>query len=290
LYFRQIELSFLPSKLTDHWSATWLRVLCFGLTAAAWVIAPRYVHSQEVAALPAVALTVTPEETKAPVDFEDGAVAEMPAGMMTAAPVEAMAASGDLKPGKKPVESEIIAEGLVSYGNYKIFASGFGERIFTGGIEYDRHSWGYFLGAQVDYVAEFLPFVLLDKPLHVDIFGNPHPLSAESIRQYVPGVGISPIGFRMQWMSKRKIKPYLEAKGGIIAFTKKVPSTEATYENMSLQTGCGVQVKMNERWGLRLGLFSDLHFSNGFIVPVNPGLDVMNANLGISYHLGQRAK
>jgi hypothetical protein len=41
---------------------------------------------------------------------------------------------------------------------------------------------------------------------------------------------------------------------------------------------------MSERWGLRLGLFSDFHFSNGFTVPVNPGLDVMNANLGLSYH------
>jgi hypothetical protein len=46
----------------------------------------------------------------------------------------------------------------------------------------------------------------------------------------------------------------------------------------------GVQVKIKENWGLRLGLFSDFHFSNAFIVPTNPGLDVMNANLGISYH------
>jgi hypothetical protein len=35
---------------------------------------------------------------------------------------------------------------------------------------------------------------------------------------------------------------------------------------------------------LRLGLFSDFHFSDDFIVAVNPGLDVMNANLGLSYH------
>jgi len=41
---------------------------------------------------------------------------------------------------------------------------------------------------------------------------------------------------------------------------------------------------MSDRWGLRLGLFSDFHFSNDFIVPVDPGLDVMNANLGVSYH------
>lgn len=185
---------------------------------------------------------------------------------------------------KRPGESEFIIEGLMSYGNYKIFASGYDEKLFTGGVEYDRHCWGYFLKAQVDYVAEFLPFVLLDKPLHTDIWGNPNPKKDRNIRQHVPGVGLSPIGFRMEWRSKKTIKPYLEAKGGLLVFTKKVPSSGATYENFSLQSSGGVQVKMNERWGLRLGLFSDFHFSDAFIVPVNPGLDVMNANLGLSYH------
>lgn len=187
-------------------------------------------------------------------------------------------------PPAEKMRQELIIEGLASYGNYKIFASGYDEKLFTAGVEYDRHSWGYFLGAEMDYVAEFLPFVLLDKPLSVDIWGNPSPQSQKNIRQYVPGIGIFPIGFRMQWRSKRSIRPYLEGKGGMLGFTKKVPSNEATYENFSLQSACGVQVKMNDRWGLRLGLFSDVHFSNDFIVPVNPGLDVMNANLGLSYH------
>jgi hypothetical protein len=48
----------------------------------------------------------------------------------------------------------------------------------------------------------------------------------------------------------------------------------------------GAQVRLTDRLGLRLGLLSDFHFSNAFMVPVNPGLDVMNANLGLSYHFG----
>jgi hypothetical protein len=192
-------------------------------------------------------------------------------------------AAAEPKPEPK-VAQELIIEGLMSYGNYKIFASGYDEKLFTAGIEYDRHSWGYFLKAQVDYVAEFLPFVLLDKPLKTDIYGNPAPKKQKNIREYVPGMGFSPIGFRMQWRSDKRFKPYLEAKGGMLGFTKKVPSSEATYENFSLQSATGVQVKMTDRWGLRLGLFSDFHFSDSFIVPVNPGLDVMNANLGVSYH------
>ena len=186
----------------------------------------------------------------------------------------------------KSPEQEIIVEGLVSYGNYRIFGTGYDEKLFTAGIEYDRHSWDYFLNAQIDYVAEFLPFMLLDKPLKTDIYGYPSaPIAVSKLtRQYVPGVGIFPIGFRMQWRSGKSIKPYLEAKGGMLGFTQKVPSSEATYENFSFQSATGVQVKMSDRWGLRLGLFSDMHFSDAFIVPINPGLDVMNANLGLSYH------
>jgi hypothetical protein len=187
---------------------------------------------------------------------------------------------------EEPMKQEIIVEGLVSYGNYKIFASGYDEKLYTGGVEYDRHSWGHFLGSEMDYVAEVLPFVLLNKPLHTNQYGSPsYPVDQnKAIREYVPGFGISPIGFRWQWRSAKKIRPYLEAKGGVIVFTKKVPATQASYENFSLQSATGVQVMLNEKWGLRLGLFSDFHFSNAFVVASNPGLDVMNANLGLSYH------
>ncbi len=190
-----------------------------------------------------------------------------------------------------PVESELIVEGLYSYGNYKIFASGFDMKLFTAGVEYDRHSWGYFLRARLDYVAEFLPLVLLDKPVNVDIWGYPIPNpKGKYNREYVPGIGFSPIGFRMLWRDKKAIKPYLEAKGGVLLFAQKAPSSESSYVNFSLQSATGVQVKVNERWGLRLGLFSDFHFSDAFVVPVNPGLDVMNANLGIVYQFTPRSR
>jgi hypothetical protein len=88
----------------------------------------------------------------------------------------------------------------------------------------------------------------------------------------------------MMWRDGKSWKPYLMAKGGMIAFPKKVVSENATYESFSLQSAMEIQTRLTERLDLRLGLFSDFHFSDAFIVPVNPGLDVMNANLGVSYH------
>jgi hypothetical protein len=106
----------------------------------------------------------------------------------------------------------------------------------------------------------------------------------------VPGIGISPIGFRLLWRDRKAIKPYLTVKGGILAFPQKVLSQKATYVDFSLQSAMGLQVRLTQRFDTRLGLFSDFHFSDDFIVPVNPGLDVMNANLGLTYHFGQRGK
>jgi hypothetical protein len=188
-------------------------------------------------------------------------------------------------PVKPPVEREIVWEGLASYGNYSLFATEDMTKLYTSGLEYDRHSWGYFLRARMDYVAEFLPFVLLDEPADTNYFGDPDvPLSPN--RKLVPGVGFSPIGLRMIWRDGKAIKPYILLKGGLLVFDQKAISSHAAYANFSLQSGFGVQTRLTKRVDLRLGLWGDFHFSDGFIVPVNPGTDVMNANWGISYHLG----
>lgn len=186
-------------------------------------------------------------------------------------------------PPKQPVETDVVYEGLASYGHYRIFASGRAAKLYTGGIEYDRHSWGYFLKARMDYVAEVLPVVLLDAAAKYDIWGNP----LTTARQIIPGFGFSPIGFRLVWRDRKAWKPYFTAKGGMLIFSQKAMSKEATYENFSFQSGIGILTRVSPRVDLRLGLFGDCHFSNGFIVPVNPGLDVMNANVGISYRLGR---
>ena len=185
------------------------------------------------------------------------------------------------RPVKPPVESEITVEGLVSYGNYKIFASGENCKLYDAGIEYDRHTWGHLLGSRVDWVAEIQPMVLLNQPKEMDIWGN----TLTAARKTVPGIEIAPLGIRWLWRDGKAIKPYMMAKGGVLVFAQKPLSNKTTYENLTLQSSIGLEVRLNERFDLRLGLFGDYHFSDAFIVPVNPGLDVMNATMGLTYHL-----
>jgi Lipid A 3-O-deacylase (PagL) len=181
------------------------------------------------------------------------------------------------------VESELIFEGQGSFGNYKIFAAGEDSKLFSSGVEYDRHSWRRFLGANVYYVAEFLPFVLLDQPAKLNYYGIPE----STKKDHVPGVGINPLGFRMIWRDGKAIKPYLMAKGGFLVFSQKAESPYASYENLDLHSEVGLQFRLTERVDFRMGM-GDYHFSNQFVVPSNPGLDVMAYDGGISFHLGSR--
>ncbi len=187
-------------------------------------------------------------------------------------------------PGRQPVESDLTFEGQGSFGNYQIFAQGTDSKLFTGGVEYDRHSWGYFLGSQVYYVAEFLPFVLLNEPYQLNYYGVVESTN-RGRRRYVPGIGITPIGIRFLWRDGKAIRPYLMAKGGLLVFTQKALSPNASYENISLQSSVGLQIRLARRVDLRVGM-GDYHFSNAFVVPANPGLDVMSYMYGISYHFG----
>ena len=186
--------------------------------------------------------------------------------------------------GRAPVESELAFEGLNSFGHFHIFADSWWSYLSSGGIEYDRHSWGNFIGAHLDYVAEFLPVVILRQPSKTTIWGGPLSRSLATI----PGVGISPIGMRMLWNDGGIVEPYYTVKAGIIVYTQKAFSQYAAYENFSLQQVVGMQFKFTGRWSFRAG-FEVFHQSNGFVVPSNPGLDEMTYSAGLSCRLGGSA-
>jgi len=180
-----------------------------------------------------------------------------------------------------PVDSEIVFDGLNSIGHFKIMANSWWSYLSTGGVEYDRHSWGTALGARLDYSAEIMPVVILRQPSKTDVWGNPQTTSHET----VAGLGVFPIGVRLLWRDGDRVKPYFIVRGGLMGYTHKAFSQYAAYENFSLDYRIGLQFRVSQRMDLRGG-FGVLHQSDGFVVPSNPGLDEMNVNAGVSYHLG----
>jgi hypothetical protein len=188
---------------------------------------------------------------------------------------------GGIKPSP---QSELIYEGMASYGNYRVFGAAENAKLYSAGVEYDRELWPRVFRARVDYVSEFLPVLLLSQTANTDVWGDP----LTTARKTVPGMGVTPIGFRLLWRDGRRWMPYFDTKASVLGFTQKALSPEATYENWSFHCTGGLKLKLRGRYDLRLGMISDLHFSNAFVVRSNPALDVMNVNVGIVYHLGAR--
>ena len=183
-------------------------------------------------------------------------------------------------PPKTPPAQDIAIEGMGSFGHLRIFAGGEDAKMYTGGIEYDRNSWGPFLKARNDYVAEILPIMRLNESATTDIWGD----RIGPGRKILYGAGFSPIGIRLVW-GRHAVRPFFSAKAGIVVWDHKFISDQGSYIQFSLRESAGFLVKMTDSYDLRLGLIGDFHQSNGFMTDVNPGLDVPNYEAGLVYHL-----
>jgi len=187
-------------------------------------------------------------------------------------------------PVKRPVESEIAVTGMVPYGDYRLYSATVRCNAWTVGVEYDRHSWGHFMKSQFDYVVEVIPLLILSEPAKSDFWGN----AKSPYQKLVPGVSISPFGFRWLWRSNKAVRPYIVGKLGAAVFTQKILSPAASYANFNVQADFGILFKLTERVDLRVDPFVFFHVSNGYLAASNPGMDELATKIGISYHLGKQ--
>lgn len=169
-------------------------------------------------------------------------------------------------PMRNSAQRELVFEGLASYGNYRVFGGAESVKIYAAGLEYDRELWPHLYHTRVDWVCEYLPVLLMTQPQNTDVWGDP----LSKTRKLVPGMGIPPVGFRLLWRDGKRIMPYFEAKGSVLGYTQKALSPEAIYENWSFHMTQGVTMRLHGRYDLRVGVLSDLHFSNAFVVRSNP--------------------
>jgi hypothetical protein len=91
-----------------------------------------------------------------------------------------------------PVESEIIFEGMNSVGHFMIFANSWRSYLSACEIEYNRHSWGTFIGARLDYSAEILPAIILRQPTITDVWGKPPKAQAAHTANLCPASASCP--------------------------------------------------------------------------------------------------
>ena len=219
------------------------------------LLMPRFAHSQE---------TETPLVTSGPVKSGSGVV-KRPAD-------------------KRPMAGEIAVTTMIPNGDYRLFGATVRCNAWTVGVEYDHPRWVRFMGSQWSWVAEVIPLFILSEPAKSDFWGN-----AQSPNQkLVPGVSISPVGFRTLWRGKKAVRPFVIGKLGAAVFTQKALSPNASYVNFNVQADLGLLIKVTDRLDLRVDPFVFFHVSNGYLAASNPGMDELATKIGISYHLGRR--
>jgi hypothetical protein len=212
-----------------------------------------------------------------------GLAQELQSAILANAPAESAIVMTKKAPEKKPVESEIAITTMIPDGDYRMFSATDRCNAWTLAVEYDRHSWGHLLKSRVDYVVEVIPIMILSQPAVSDFWGN-----AKSPNQkLVPGVSITPFGFRFLWRNNMAVRPYLTGKLGAAVFTQKAFSQSASYANFNVQVDFGLLFRMSKRVDLRVDPFVFFHVSNGYLAASNPGMDELATKIGISYHLGK---
>ena len=194
----------------------------------------------------------------------------------------ALARAVEPSPSRPPARMDLQIESGYSVGNFHLFAYSDNRHILPIGVELHRPIVGRLFRAELDYVGEVLPVVLLNEPAKYGADG--HALTLKRKWQY--GAGLSPVGFHMIWRQRGLFQPYGIAQGDLVYFQNRVLSTQGTHLQFGSEIGLGVEKALTPRLGFRTG-FSDFHLSNGNIGKRNPGIDFMYFTGSLTCRLGK---
>ena len=133
------------------------------------------------------------------------------------------------------------------------------------GFGYSYRCWVW-PRVSISYSGELIPAAVSLQP-------------GQYLPQFVPahavyGFAVTPLGFTADFGRRRRLYPFLQTNGGIIASSEPIPIdvSGATGLNFLIDVGGGLRIKAGRQREISLG-YKFLHISNGFTSAVNPGVD-----------------
>lgn len=131
-----------------------------------------------------------------------------------------------------------------------------------------RHSQGL----TYTYTIDALPVVGLTIPdgtIPKTSF-NGRTTFTEGVTTY--GVGLSPIGLRLNYRTGARVEPYVAGSTGAVYFFQSLPDGRGKAMNFMVDAGVGLQIGLTSQTMLSVG-YRYHHLSNGFRGDINPGID-----------------
>lgn len=146
-------------------------------------------------------------------------------------------------------------------------------RFVLAGLIYGYRCWEW-KSLSISYNAGAMPAAIMIEPSEQVFSAHPSP-SLELVPAHsVYGFGVTPLGFTFDIAHTRRVYPFFELDGGIIASTEPIPipAPNATGLNFLVDFGGGIRLKTGKRSAATVG-YRLVHISNGFTTSFNPGVD-----------------
>lgn len=129
------------------------------------------------------------------------------------------------------------------------------------GIRYNRKLL-YLYNQLLEYTFEFDLYSRYNYPAYTE-----HPRE-----DTLTGIGVSPLGFQINFMPHRIFQPFFKSSGGIMILNGPFPDERGKKFNFTFGIGGGVEAAISPSSSLSLG-YKFYHLSNGQTGQVNPGID-----------------
>ncbi len=130
-------------------------------------------------------------------------------------------------------------------------------------------------GVTYQYIFEAIPFTLA---INNEVGSS----SKTSRRQATAGFGVQPLGLRLLLRPNSRLKPFVQAGGGLMFSGKPIPVPESTRLNFTGDFGGGVMYRLSESKSISMG-YRYFHISNMYLSQTNPGYNASVLYFGYSF-------
>lgn len=101
-------------------------------------------------------------------------------------------------------------------------------------------------------------------------------------RTSLSGIGISPLGFQLNFLKDSDAQPYLSTSGGFIVLEREFPDERGTRFNYTFAIGMGIEIGLTSNSSVLIG-YRYFHLSNAEVGMINPGIDSNSLYLAFTF-------
>lgn len=169
-----------------------------------------------------------------------------------------------------------------SPGSPTVIGTAADRRLALAGFAYSYRCWTW-NALSLSYTVAAMPAAILIQPSQT-LYRSSPPYEHNSPAHSVYGFAVAPVGFTFDLARRRRVHPYLEMAGGMVASTEPIPEAQpdASGLNFFFDLGAGVRRRAGERGAVSLG-YRFFHISNAGTTSFNPGVDNNVFYVGYSF-------